>query len=255
MTTSNASSYVNAPATKMLASHCAVCGRPLCDATSVELGIGPICRGKHGYDQADSDIDPTQALAVITALAATLDPEVASDIIDGRVCDARTAANRVVYRIALDQRKCPATTRMIDALRALGFTSLADRIEKRLGEPKPKVASVDALRRSYRNALTGLTYDNASKSAVQDAVGRELEAMGALAANYTPTPHEFVEAIQRAHIKCRKCNGSGKYYGRNGRCFGDCRRCKGKGYQDHVDGHRNAAFDNHRRQDADVTGR
>lgn len=37
-------SYENAPATKMLATACVCCGRPLVDATSVELGIGPECR-------------------------------------------------------------------------------------------------------------------------------------------------------------------------------------------------------------------
>jgi hypothetical protein len=36
-------SYEDAPQTKMLATHCCVCGRPLVDAKSVELGIGPEC--------------------------------------------------------------------------------------------------------------------------------------------------------------------------------------------------------------------
>ena len=38
-------SYENAPATKMLATNCCCCGRPLVDSMSVELGIGPECRG------------------------------------------------------------------------------------------------------------------------------------------------------------------------------------------------------------------
>lgn len=33
--------YENAPATKMLATNCVVCGRALVDAVSVEMGIGP----------------------------------------------------------------------------------------------------------------------------------------------------------------------------------------------------------------------
>lgn len=40
-------SYENAKATILLASHCCVCGRPLADAKSVELGIGPVCRQKY----------------------------------------------------------------------------------------------------------------------------------------------------------------------------------------------------------------
>lgn len=42
--------YENAPATQLLATHCAVCSRPLLDAKSVELGIGPDCRRKYGFD-------------------------------------------------------------------------------------------------------------------------------------------------------------------------------------------------------------
>lgn len=37
-------SYENAVATKLLATNCVVCGRPLVDALSVERGIGPECR-------------------------------------------------------------------------------------------------------------------------------------------------------------------------------------------------------------------
>ena len=48
-------SYESAPATRMIATDCACCGRPLLDSDSVELGIGPICRKRHGYFDA---IDP-----------------------------------------------------------------------------------------------------------------------------------------------------------------------------------------------------
>lgn len=41
-------SYLNAPATQLLATNCCCCGRSLVDAVSVELGIGPECRA--GYD-------------------------------------------------------------------------------------------------------------------------------------------------------------------------------------------------------------
>jgi hypothetical protein len=36
--------YTNAPACRLLATHCVACGRALVDAVSVELGIGPECR-------------------------------------------------------------------------------------------------------------------------------------------------------------------------------------------------------------------
>ncbi len=37
-------SYTEAIQTYLLATHCCACNRPLCDAVSVEMGMGPICR-------------------------------------------------------------------------------------------------------------------------------------------------------------------------------------------------------------------
>lgn len=94
------SNYENAPATHMLAVYCAACGRPLLDAKSVETGMGPDCRRKHGYNDDVSD-------------------------------NARVEANGLVHKIALDQNGVEvldATTR----LREIGFVKLADRIIKRL---------------------------------------------------------------------------------------------------------------------------
>lgn len=49
-------SYEGAPATRMLATHCCACGRPLVDATSVTMGMGPDCRAEHGWDELDEDV-------------------------------------------------------------------------------------------------------------------------------------------------------------------------------------------------------
>jgi hypothetical protein len=84
----------------MLATHCAVCARPLVDAKSVELGIGPDCRRKYGYDLACTD-------------------------------EARSEANRLVYRIAADQSGAQVAADC-DALVALGFEKLAARIRDRV---------------------------------------------------------------------------------------------------------------------------
>ena len=92
--------YENAPATLMLATHCACCARPLVDAKSVEVGIGPDCRKKHGFD-----LDVSEA--------------------------ARQAANKIVYGIACVQSG-PVVIEGCAALRVLGFTVLAARIEERL---------------------------------------------------------------------------------------------------------------------------
>lgn len=43
-------SYEHAASTKLLATHCAYCGRPLRDADSVEMGMGPICRSRVGVN-------------------------------------------------------------------------------------------------------------------------------------------------------------------------------------------------------------
>ena len=92
-------SYENAPATEMLATECAVCGRPLLDARSVELGIGPECRRKYGYNVECDDA-------------------------------ARAEANALVYRIAMAQRGIDVATACA-RLSELGFEKLAGRIAER----------------------------------------------------------------------------------------------------------------------------
>lgn len=82
------------------ATQCAVCRRPLVDAVSVELGIGPDCRKKHGFDIA---------------------------------CDTytRNEANMTVHQIAMGAEG-PTLHWAIGYLKHLGFEKLALRIAKRL---------------------------------------------------------------------------------------------------------------------------
>lgn len=101
------SSYESAPATLMLATFCACCGRPLVDAKSVQTGMGPSCRSKHGLN------------ITVAAGGYPISEE------------ARTAANRLVHEIAVDQTG-PRVLENIQALKALGFDVLAGRIEERL---------------------------------------------------------------------------------------------------------------------------
>ncbi len=93
--------YENAPATAMLATHCAVCSRPLLDATSVELGIGPECRKKHGFGIEAPD-------------------------------EARAEANKIVHWIAVHQDSGEVRERIV-RLHGLGFAKLAERIAERVG--------------------------------------------------------------------------------------------------------------------------
>lgn len=87
------SSYESAPATSLLSTTCAACGRPLLDAVSVECGLGPICREKNGYDAHD---------------------------------EHRAEANALVHAVALGD------VAKIARLEALGFVRLARTLRKRL---------------------------------------------------------------------------------------------------------------------------
>ncbi len=92
------SDYHDAPATKMLDIQCAVCGEELLDSKSVEFGMGPGCRSKHGFMGKHA-------------------PKVTDEM--------RKKANRIVYSIAcgLPQEHLEAA---IKELRDIGFTVLAD---------------------------------------------------------------------------------------------------------------------------------
>lgn len=92
-------SYEDAPATRMLATHCACCGRPLVDAVSVEAGMGPECRRRH-------------------FVGAPVDEA------------TRKEANKLIYEIALKQDGF-GIAEPLDKLRALGFDRLVKRIEQR----------------------------------------------------------------------------------------------------------------------------
>lgn len=87
-------SYETAPQTEVLATNCAICARPLCDAVSVETGMGPVCREKYGYY---ADVAP----------------------------EARERANRIVWEIAVAQRAEPE---QLSELEKLGFTALVNKL-------------------------------------------------------------------------------------------------------------------------------
>lgn len=115
------SSYENAPATLLLGSSCACCGRPLLDAVSVEAGVGPDCREKYGYGDAQGDAD--------WALASTLlGGELAPALAGVWTLDAHTAANILVRAVASAAVALPRRGACVAALAALGFGKLAARL-------------------------------------------------------------------------------------------------------------------------------
>lgn len=94
-------SYESAPATRLLATHCSICGRPLLDAESVRRGIGPVCAEQMGLEDEGNP--------------------------------NRDAANRLIYRIALvhldDQMEA---LRLALSLEGLGYPRIGAHLARRL---------------------------------------------------------------------------------------------------------------------------
>ena len=92
--------YTEAPATVLLATNCCCCGRPLVDAISVSLGIGPECRD--GYA---GGITPSQ----------------------------QADANRLTYAAAVAAQKGQIETvrKIAEEVRSLGLATLAEKIAER----------------------------------------------------------------------------------------------------------------------------
>jgi hypothetical protein len=118
--------YESAPGTQLLATACACCRRPLLDALSVETGMGPICRRKHGFGEQAA---PANWSVVATALAGIGGASVV-DALGAQ--DAHKLANVLVHQIACEQVG-PGVARRVAALDALGFNKLARILATRLG--------------------------------------------------------------------------------------------------------------------------
>lgn len=135
----NTNGYENAPATKILATHCAACGRPLLDSVSVEIGMGPDCRKKYmGKATGHSD-------------------------------EARAEANQLVHQIAIavshsSVAEVLSTSQALDRLRSLGFDKLADKLE--LSWVKVRIEERDGM------MIVVSPYDEAAVAAAQRIPGR-----------------------------------------------------------------------------------
>jgi hypothetical protein len=114
-------SYENAPATELVATSCACCGRPLVDATSVETGVGPICREKHGFADAQWPPNWDRVAPILAELGVTY----------GGGEDPREICNRIVHRIACEIDTPEVVARLIEAVSGLGYVTLASRVAER----------------------------------------------------------------------------------------------------------------------------
>lgn len=114
-----------------VASHCCVCGLSLVDATSIEFGIGPVCRNKYSYEDAYA-ISEATGVEVSLFLAEQNFPHEVAVSVDEAVQrdDSRRAANVLVHYASAEQGEAAILTAHV--LRLLGYVALADRIQDRL---------------------------------------------------------------------------------------------------------------------------
>lgn len=120
-------SYESSPSALLVATQCACCARPLSDAPSVESGMGKSCRKRHGYAAAQGEADWPAVVALVTPHLAAL------ALPDDWQADQRRAANLLVHRVAVHQDGTAAMA-ACDALRALGFVTLAGRVAARMAK-------------------------------------------------------------------------------------------------------------------------
>jgi hypothetical protein len=116
--------YENAPATRLLATSCACCGRPLLDAISVEAGVGPDCREKYGYAEAQGAPDWARAALLLGSAHADALAGVWGH-------DAHGAANVLVHAVGSGTGSLPVRSAAIAAIAALGFAKLGKRLIER----------------------------------------------------------------------------------------------------------------------------
>lgn len=101
------------------------------DALSVETGIGPICRSKHGFNKPDSEPSWDEAMVALgKVVESVLDSDKGAAAWANR--DARKVCNVLVYSIAADRNDALNENR-IRAIFALGYRKLAAKLAMVLG--------------------------------------------------------------------------------------------------------------------------
>lgn len=102
------SNYEQSSACILLATHCCVCGRPLVDAISVSLGIGPECRSHQN---------------------------------GGITAEQQEACNKLTWQaaIAAEGGKVEEVRQIAESIRNLGLSVLADKVSQRFVNAEKKV--------------------------------------------------------------------------------------------------------------------
>lgn len=155
-------SYEFAPGTALVATHCAACGRPLLDAVSVEIGMGPTCRKKYGLGGEGTGADWSRAVPLL------------GDVVAAVEGDARATANHIVHRVAADQGAAVVPA-LLAALESLGFARVAEAIREHL---RPASVSVTEDGDRYVVTVSGLDRESfdALVAALRAIRGRRYDA-------------------------------------------------------------------------------
>jgi len=123
------SGYENAASTHLLATSCACCGRALRDPESVEAGVGPDCRARHGYDVASGVPDFARVAAIFEHLPPAWVTEGMRRALE--LADARALASALVHRVALEQRG-RGVADLVEAIAACGYSRMAETVALRI---------------------------------------------------------------------------------------------------------------------------
>lgn len=239
-------SYADSPACKLVATNCAICARPLVDAKSVETGIGPECRRKHGVETAEGTPD-------LDAARACLAPIGAADMIAAEgEDDCRGIVNKLAYLVAAEQTGERAA-RMTAAIWHLGYRSFAKAIARRIGVIVEREVGNLIVRAPYSDTFGTALYERRAmakwdgKRKVRVApVSRDRAVMQAICATFgglvligekgagviakgpkaRPVHPIVAERAKNTAHKCPTCEGTSYNEG----FYSSCDDCKAEGY-------------------------
>lgn len=164
------SNYENAPATQILATHCAACSRPLVDAESVEAGMGPDCRRKYLKPAQLSESARKQANACVYELA----------LIVSRGFSRPT--DRALFGVGIDSLKLLGCEKLVEKLEKMQVSIRIEETDGRLCVVFPYDENAVYASRS----IPGRCWDKERKVNTFDATDAAKHALWALLRRYFP---------------------------------------------------------------------
>lgn len=118
-------SYETAPVTQMVATHCCICGRALCDADSIEIGIGPVCRAKYVSNEA-----PDQPLPAAELLDMSLKAGIECSTLEQKILagDMRVVVNYLLYQASAAISDASLVIEIARVIEACGYGVVARKL-------------------------------------------------------------------------------------------------------------------------------